>query len=403
MTDTASLGAAEVVVDDGFGLDNLPFGVGRIDGGPSTILTRVGDRVVPVADVVGDLVPPGVWASTTLNPFLSLGPEAWATVRSALRNRLADLAALDTLRPADDAVMSLPVEIGDYVDFYSSIHHAENMGRILRPGTDPLMPNWRHLPVGYHGRAGTVVVSGTPVRRPAGLVPTEDGVHHRPSRQLDIELEVGFVIGVGNEPGDPVPVDAADSHVFGVVLVNDWSARDIQAFEYRPLGPFLGKSFMTSMSAWVVPLEALRPALVDPPLQEPPPHRGLRANRPWGVDLELEAALDGTTIAHTSFVGTYWTFAQQLAHLTSNGATIRTGDLIASGTVSGPGRGERGSLIEATWNGAEPIRLDDGSERCWLADGDEVRLSGRARFDRGGREVTITLGEVSGAVLPTGG
>ncbi|HVV36539.1 MAG TPA: fumarylacetoacetate hydrolase family protein [Acidimicrobiales bacterium] len=263
----------------------------------------------------------------------------------------------------------MPFEVGDYVDFYSSIHHATNLGRLFRPDSEPLLPNWRHLPVGYHGRAGTVVVSGTPVRRPTGLVMTEGGVVRQPSARLDIELEVGFVVGVGSAPNAPIAVDDADQHVFGVVLVNDWSARDIQAFEYQPLGPNLGKSFLTSISAWVVPLDELRPFFRPSPPQDPEPDASLRGGRDWAIDLHLEVDRNGETISRTNFVDLYWTFAQQLAHMTSNGANVRTGDLFASGTVSGAEPGTYGSLIEL---GAG--FLEDGDTitlRGWCGDGDE--------------------------------
>jgi fumarylacetoacetase len=296
-----------------------------------------------------------------LNPLMALGPSAWEDAAGA------DLDG----RPVDDPTLLLPFEVADYVDFYSSLHHATNLGKLFRPDSEPLLPNWKHLPVGYHGRAGTVVVSGTPVRRPVGLVGPGD---RRPSAALDIELEVGFVVGVGSDGGVVAP-DEADRHVFGVVLVNDWSARDVQAFEYQPLGPFLGKSFCTSVGAWVVPLAALRERLVEPPAQDPAPDPVLRASRPWGLDLELAVELNGHPVSSTNFAHQWWTFAQQLTHLTSNGSTTRTGDLLASGTVSGPERRrEAGSFIELTWRGAEPIELPDGTSRSFLEDGDTVVL-----------------------------
>jgi fumarylacetoacetase len=330
-----------------------------------------------------------------LDRLLAAGPAAWSAVRASLQEHLRDPAGGHDGPAVDDVELRLPMTVGDVVDFYASLDHATNLGRILRPGGDPLPPGWRHLPLGYHGRSAAVVVSGTPVRRPSGLVADGGSVARRPTAQLDYELEVGFVVGPGNAPGVPVPVDAAKDHVFGVVLVNDWSARDIQAFEYQPLGPFLGKSFATSVSAWVTPLAALEPFLVEPPTQEPPPDRGLRAALPWALDLDLEVALNGHPVARTGFGSTYWTFAQQLAHLTSNGAVTRPGDLFASGTVSGPGPGERGSLIERTWRGRDPLTLPDGTTRSWLEDGDEVVLRGSARRD--GHH--ITLGEAAGVVL----
>lgn len=363
-----------------FGLDARAGVVARLASGHAVALAAVD---------VG--VPADVWRAPSLNRFLALGPAAWEDVTG----RLASLDA----RPLEDLRLLLPVAVGDYVDFYSSIHHAEHLGQLLRPGTDPLPPNWKHLPAGYHGRAGTLVVGGTPVRRPSGLVRLDDGtVARRPSARLDIELEVGFVVGVGST--EPVAPDDADRHVFGCVLVNDWSARDLQSFEYQPLGPFLAKSFCTSVGPWVVPLAVLRPFLVDPPAQQPPPDEALRARRPWGLDLTLTVELDGCEITRTSFADQWWTFAQQLAHLTSNGSSTRTGDLYASGTVSGPDRRRQaGSLIEATWGGSDPIELPDGRRRTFLEDGDTVVLRGWAG-DGPGR---VDLGECAGTVIPFNG
>jgi len=268
-----------------------------------------------------------------------------------------------------DVQWHLPFAVADYVDFYSSLEHATNMGRMFRPDAEPLLPNWRRLPVGYHGRSGTVVVSGTDIRRPHGQRGADD---FGPSQKLDIELELGFVIG---KPADgPVPVDRALEHVFGVVLVNDWSARDIQAWEYQPLGPFLGKSFATSISPWVVTLDELQRVAGEP--QEPPPLDYLRIE-PFAFDIPLEIELNGEVISRTNARHLYWNVAQQIAHLTSNGSALRTGDLLATGTISGPGERERGSLIELTWN-----------EGPFLADGDEVVLRGRG------------VGEVQGRIVP---
>jgi fumarylacetoacetase len=377
----------------GFGLDHLPYGVAVLDGRPQ-VVTRIGDRVLPVAEALDDRLGPLV-EGPVLNPLLAAGPSVWAEVREALQAYLTNPPHERALSSVNEVELRLPIAVGDIVDFYASLDHATNLGRILRPDTEPLLPNWRHLPVGYHGRSASVIVSGTPVRRPSGLVATGEAVVRRPTTQLDYELEVGFVVGPGNEPGVPIPVDAAANHVFGAVLVNDWSARDLQAFEYQPLGPFLGKSFATSVSAWVTPLAALEPFLVEPPVQEPPPDPALRAERPWGLDIELGVELNGLVVARTGFRATYWTFAQQLAHLTSNGAVTRPGDLFASGTVSGPGPQERGSLIERTWRGRDPIELPDGRTRTWLEDGDEVVLRAEARRD----DHHITMGEAAGVML----
>jgi fumarylacetoacetase len=276
--------------------------------------------------------------------------------------------------------LHLPFAVADYVDFYSSLEHATNMGRLFRPDADPLLPNWRRLPIGYHGRAGTVVVSGTDVVRPRGQIAESDGLPvYEPSRRLDVEVELGFVVGAPSD-GEPLAVDRFEDHVFGVVLVNDWSARDIQAFEYVPLGPFLGKSFQTSISAWVTPLALLEGCRTTAPPQDPPPLDHLAGGRDWALDLDLELELNGEVVSRGNARTLYWTMPQQLAHATSNGATVRTGDLMASGTISGAEPGSEGSLIEL-WRG----------ER-FLADGDEVVL--RA----GGHGVA--LGEVRGRVLP---
>ncbi|MCU1373553.1 MAG: fahA [Actinomycetia bacterium] len=373
----------------GFSAATLPFGIA---GG--RVVTRLGDAVLAVGDVVAD----PVFESPSLNAFMAQGPDAWQEVRQALTATAASPGTLPTT-PIGDVELSLPVEIGDYVDFYSSLQHATNLGHLFRPDGEPLLPNWRHLPVGYHGRSGTIAVSGTPVLRPTGLVPSGEGVVRQPSARLDIELEVGFVVGVGNERGHPIGVDDVDRHVFGAVLVNDWSARDIQAFEYVPLGPFLGKSFLTSISPWVVPLEALRPHLVPAAAQDPRPDELLRARRDWGLDLELEVELNGTTVSRTNFRHLYWSFAQQLAHLTSNGASTRPGDLFASGTVSGPTPTEYGSLLELTWRGRDPLTLADGSTRSFLEDGDTVVLRGWC----GEGDRRVDFGDVVGTVHPAGG
>jgi fumarylacetoacetase len=310
-----------------------------------------------------------VFAESSLNALMRLGPAAWDDAVTAARSHDGPRTALADTR------LRLPFDVADYVDFYSSLEHATNMGRLFRPDGDPLLPNWRWLPVGYHGRGGTVAVSGTDVARPKGILgPGEFG----PTRKLDVELELGFVVGIPS--GRPVAPDAFAEHVFGIVLVNDWSARDIQAFEYVPLGPFLGKSFLTSISAWVTPLSLLEPRRVPAPPQHPPPLRHLAGGRDWGLDLELEIELNGETFSRGNARWLYWTMPQQLAHATSNGATVRTGDLMATGTISGPEPGSDGSLIEA-WHNTR-----------FLADGDVVVL--RAR---GG---DVELGEVRGRVIP---
>lgn len=337
-------------------------------------------------DAVHDLSALGdAFREPSLNAFMALGPAAWAEAGAGVE------AAPPV--PLEEVELHLPFEVADYVDFYSSLEHATNLGRLFRPNSEPLLPNWRRLPVGYHGRAGTVVVSGTPVRRPSGQSKPQgvDEPVFGPSRRLDIELELGFVIGIPSHLGEPVPVEHALEHVFGVVLVNDWSARDLQAWEYQPLGPFLGKSFATSIGAWVTPLNALEPYRVSGERQEPEPLEYLRAP-PTAYDIALEVELNGEVISRTNARHLYWSIEQQIAHATVNGASLRTGDLLATGTISGPTPDSRGSLIELSWNGAEPIELAGGTTRTFLEDGDEVVLRGAAG--------NVELGEVQGVILP---
>ncbi|MET0764818.1 MAG: fumarylacetoacetase [Blastococcus sp.] len=386
--------------DTGFGISNLPYGIFSTPGTAPRTGVAIGDSVLDLAAATGDRV----HATGSLNAFMAQGPEAWGRLRRDLLTYLTDEAYRDGvepfLSPRAGVTMNLPFEVADYVDFYSSLHHAENIGRIFRPDAEALTPNWRHLPIGYHGRAGTVAVSGTPVRRPQGQYrePGDDAPSFGPSRRLDIEAEVGFVVGVGSPLGTPVPVGDFADHVFGVCLVNDWSARDIQAWEYVPLGPFLGKSFLTSVSPWVVPLAALEAARLEPSARDVPPLPYLDdTGHRWALDIGLEVRLNGEVVSAPPFASQYWSAAQQLAHLTVNGAALRTGDLFASGTVSGSARDQRGSLIELSWNGAEPLTLADGSTRSFLEDGDVVTISASAPGPDGSR---IGFGEVTGRVLP---
>ncbi|GIH91747.1 fumarylacetoacetase [Planobispora siamensis] len=374
-----------------WGLDNLPYGVFTRTGGETPrVGVRYGDHVLDLAGALHD----EVFATGSLNAFMARGAAAWRDTRALIRNKLdTDPAAVEPhLIPLDRVTMHLPIEVADYVDFYCSLEHASNLGRMFRPDDEPLKPNWRHLPVGYHGRAGTVVLSGTPITRPSGQ--RGAGVFG-PSAKLDIEAELGFVVGT------PAPMGARagrfEDHVFGVTLVNDWSARDIQAWEYVPLGPFLGKSFATSVSPWITPLEALAHARVPGREQDPEPLEYLRRGEPWGLDLALEVRLNGEVVSRPPYREMYWTPDQMLAHMTVNGASLRVGDLYASGTVSGPEAGQRGSLIELTWNGTEPIKLSDGSVRTFLEDGDTVTITATAPGPDGG---SIALGEVSGTIRP---
>jgi fumarylacetoacetase len=351
----------------------VTFAWGVLHGGG--VCAQVDGRVVDLRGV------DPVFDAPSLNALMASGPEVWRQARERV----------DEGREVSEAELGMPFEVADYVDFFSSIHHATNLGRMFRPDAEPLMPNWRHLPVGYHGRAGTVVASGTAVRRPSGQRP---GGEFGPSARLDIELEAGFVIATPSTMGEPVPIDRALEHVFGMVLVNDWSARDIQAWEYQPLGPFLGKSFATSVSQWVVPMDELADRRVPGEPQEPAPLSYL-AEEPWAYDIALEVELNGAVIARSNTRHLYWSIAQQIAHLTVNGASLRTGDLLATGTISGPEREERGSLIELSWNGQEPIELPDGSTRTFLDDGDEVVLRGEPLGEVRGRiEAALAAGGV---------
>jgi fumarylacetoacetase len=387
-----------------FGVDTLPYGIFSVGDEDARVGVAIGEYVLDLAPLAAEENLDGahVFAEARLNPFMALGPRAWAAARGWVRELVTDephRALVEPhLVPLRDVRLHMPFEVADFVDFYASQHHAENVGRILRPDSPALPRAWRHLPIGYHGRAGTVVPSGTGIVRPGGLRLDHDVPTYGPSTKLDIEAEVGFVVGAPSPMGRPVPVQQFPEHVFGVVLVNDWSARDIQAFEYVPLGPFLGKSFATSISSWVVPLAALASARIEPPARDPEPAEYLRdADEPWGLKVDLEVRWNGTLVSRPPFAQMYWTAAQQLAHLTVNGASMRTGDLYASGTVSGPAPDQRGSFLELTWNGAEPVTLADGSSRTFLADGDTVTISATAPGPGGSR---IGFGEVTGTVVP---
>ncbi|KUJ65834.1 fumarylacetoacetase [Streptomyces albus subsp. albus] len=393
---------------DPFGPHNLPYGVFSTSDDPSRrrIGVRYGDHVLDAAAAAQALgsAHTELLDQPLLNPLLAAGRPVWTAVRAELRDWLtapAHRPAVEPhLVPLSRVELHLPFEVADYVDFYASEHHATNVGRIFRPEGDALTPNWKHLPIGYHGRAGTVVVSGTPVVRPHGqrLPAGAEAPEFGPSRRLDIEAEVGFVVGTPSALGDRVPLDAFREHVFGVTLLNDWSARDIQSWEYRPLGPFLGKSFATSVSAWVTPLDALDAARTDPPARDFAllDYLDDAAGEPGGLDIRIEVAINGHVVARPPFSAMYWTAAQQLAHMTVNGASLRTGDLFASGTVSGPNPEERGCLLELTWAGRDPLELPDG-KRTFLEDGDEVVLTAWAPGPDGTR---VALGEVGGRIAP---
>jgi len=395
-----------------FPIQNLPYGV-FADASGVRCGIAIGDVVFDLAraETSGLFADTGLeadtFASGSLNLFISQPRDVWSAVRGHVTDLLSSgNADGESFARAHDLIVEravrlrLPVEIGDYVDFYSSEQHASNVGRMFRPDGEPLLPNWKALPVGYHGRAGTVVPSGTPIQRPLGQTKGDNGPAFGPSQKLDIEVEVGFITGAGPGLGVPINVDDAEEYIFGLCLLNDWSARDIQAWEYVPLGPFLGKSFATSMSSWIVPLEAIEPFRTAAVAQDPQPLAYLQSDVAAGVSIDLNVDLtarDGTSdrIISTCFDSMYWTMAQQLAHATSNGATTRPGDLYASGTVSGATEEEFGSLLERSWNGTRPITLSNGETRTFLEDGDTITITGRCEAPGA---VPIGFGECTGTV-----
>jgi fumarylacetoacetase len=358
-------------------------------------------------------VSPGVFLEASLNRFLASGPRAWREVRdlltwllSANTAELRDKPALRdrVLLPRESVELVMPVRIGDYTDFYSSREHATNVGIMFRGKEKALMPNWLHLPVAYHGRASSLVVSGTEIRRPRGQVLPPDSDHpvFRPTRLMDFELEVGFLVGPGSRMGHPIPLERAEEHIFGLVLVNDWSARDIQKWEYQPLGPFLSKNFATSISPWIVPMAALEPFRVPGPRQEPEPLPYLHRGGETTFDIRLEVAIRAqgmevpARVSASNFKHLYWSVSQQLAHHTVSGCDVRPGDLMASGTISGPDLDSFGSLLELSWRGEKPLALADGVTRTFIEDGDEVVMTGWAQ----GEGYRVGFGEVSGKVIP---
>jgi fumarylacetoacetase len=403
-TDPALRSFVPVDPESHFPIQNLPYGVfRRRSGGGACIGVAIGEQVLDLTllDERGLFDGPrlrarGVFQRGALNGLLALGPSAWREARarisqllSANEPTLRDDAALrqQAVLRQDEVVMQLPAEIGDYTDFYSSRQHAVNVGTMLRGAENALMPNWLHLPVAYHGRASSIVVSGTDVVRPRGQSKPEKAAAplFGPTRALDFELETAVFVGPGNELNRPIPIEAADEHLFGMVLLNDWSARDIQAWEYQPLGPFLAKNFLTTISPWVVTLEALEPFRVAGPSQDPAPLPYLQAPRPSAFDVHLEVYLRTSAmtaaacICKSNFKYLYWSMAQQLAHHTVNGCNLRPGDMLASGTISGPTPESFGSLLELTWRGARPLKLPTGEERAFLQDGDQVSLTGWAQ------------------------
>jgi fumarylacetoacetase len=415
----------DVPADSHFPIHNLPYGVFRPSAGLAPrIGVAIGDAVLDLS-VLADrgllngrkLGNSEVLRQQTLNAFMALGPEAWREARSRLTQllradepTLRDDAAVRkaALHPQSRVEMLLPAAIGDYTDFYSSREHATNVGVMFRGPDNALQPNWLHLPVGYHGRSSSVVVSGTNLWRPMGQTKADDAEDpsYGPSRLMDFELEMGFFVGPGNALGEPIPISDAMDHIFGMVLVNDWSARDIQKWEYVPLGPFLGKNFGTSISPWVVTMDALAPFRCGGPVQEDPkPLDYLQNPGDCAFDIHLEVGLeselmtDPATIATSNFKYMYWSICQQLAHHTVNGCNTQPGDLYGSGTISGPEKHERGSMLELSWRGTETIELPNGEERKFLADGDTVTMTGWCERDG----VKIGFGEVTGTLLPARG
>jgi fumarylacetoacetase len=422
----------EVAPDSHFPIQNLPFGVFKPAQGDVRVGVAIGEFVLDlsVLEELGHFQMPEfqdrrVFSEAALNVFLALGRPAWSKARETIQHLLAAGTATlrddSTLRdrvfhPQKNVTMQLPARIGDYTDFYSSYHHAHNVGTMLRGPENALMPNWKWLPVAYHGRASSIVASGGAVRRPHGQTKPPDpplpgtgsavasapAPIFGPSRSFDYELETAFLIGPGNAQGEPVPIDRATDHIFGLVLMNDWSARDVQAWEYQPLGPFLAKNFCTSISPWVVTLEALESFRKPLPPQDPEPLPYLRAKNDFTYDIQLEARLQTTSmdgphvITRTNFQNLYWSIAQQLAHHTVNGCNLQPGDLLASGTISGPTEESRGCMLELTWRGANPITLPNGETRKWLEDGDSLAITGWAQGDG----YRVGFGEVSGRVMP---
>jgi fumarylacetoacetase len=409
----------KVAPDSHFPLENLPFGVFQPKASNARVGVAIGDLIVDlsVMEELGHFRSPEfqnqkVFSDDSLNSFFALGRPAWRMTREILQHLLsADTPTLrDDTRLRErvfyaqkDVTMKLPAHIGNYTDFYSSYHHAHNVGTMLRGPENALMPNWKWLPVAYHGRASSVVVSSWDVRRPSGQTKASDAAAPAfgPTKSLDYELEMAFLVGPGNPLGKPVPIDRAADHIFGLVLMNDWSARDVQAWEYQPLGPFLAKNFATSISPWVVTLEALEPFRKPFPSQDPEPLAYLRAKNDFTFDIQLEAQLQTSSIdaphviTRTNFQNLYWSISQQLAHHTVNGCNLEPGDLLASGTISGANEESRGCMLELTWRGANPLKLPNGETRKWLEDSDSLTITGWCQGDG----YRVGFGEVTGRIL----
>ena len=402
-----------------FPIQNIPFGVFLTRDDIITIGTRIGDYAIDLGALhqLGyfDGIPltDDIFLQDTLNDFIADGRKTWRLVR----NRIADIFDVKNGKLRDNAEhkhkiifrmdeveMLLPVQVGDYTDFYASKEHATNVGSLFRDPKNALLPNWLHIPIGYHGRSSSIIPSGTPIHRPVGQSrPTEEGgsPNFGPSKLLDFELEMAFITTVSNDLGDRISVEEAEEYIFGLVLFNDWSARDIQAWEYQPLGPFLGKNFASTISPWIVTLDALEPFRVDNPKQEPTPLPYLQHKGKHSFDINLQMAIqpedkEETVVCNSNFKYMYWTMAQQLAHHTVNGCPVEAGDMMGSGTISGPTQDSFGSMLELTWRGQKPLKMNDGSERKFIEDNDTVIMRGYCSNDK----IRIGFGECSGKVLP---
>jgi fumarylacetoacetase len=421
-TDPSLRSWVPVPADSHFPIQNLPYGRFRRPGELAHFGVAIGEHILDLQvlarhrllhDLAGTMWITMSRSTDVLNRFMAHGPQVWHETRAAISTLLrADVATLrdnaevreQALVPQRDVEMLLPVHVGDYTDFYSSRDHATNVGVMLRGPENALNPNWLHLPVAYHGRASSIVVSGTDIHRPCGQTKADDAPAPTfgPSRHLDFELEMGFFVGCGNLLGRPIPIADAREHIFGMVLVNDWSARDIQKWEYVPLGPFLSKSFGTSISPWVVTLEALEPFRTTGPVQEPAPLPYLQVAGPQAYDIHLEVYLQGAKMDRPERISAsnakhlYWNICQQLAHHTASGCNLRPGDMLASGTISGPTPDSYGSLLELAWKGTKPLSFPNGETRVFLDDGDRVTMTGWCQ----GRGYRVGFGEVSGRILP---
>ncbi len=418
MSNTSAKSWIEVPAKSDFPLQNIPFGIIKSDKHSPRVASIIGNTVIDLAALnhlgyfKGLNIPQNVLVNKSLNNFIALGK----AVTTKVRQRLIDLFSENNSELNDNSEHKntvlvniakvenlMPVEVGDYTDFYSSMEHATNVGKMFRDPANALLPNWKHLPVGYHGRASSIFVSGTNFHRPKGQIKPPDAElpTFGPTKLLDFELEMAFIIGKENKLGESISTSQAEEYIFGMVLFNDWSARDIQAWEYVPLGPFLAKNFFSSVSPWVVTLEALEPFRIQGPVQNPKvlPYLEYTGNKNYDIQLDVFIQPENgeeNKVCHSNFKYMYWNMCQQLAHHTINGCNVRIGDMMASGTISGPSEDSFGSMLEITWRGAKPVKLKDGSERKFINDNDTVTIRGYAEKD----ELRIGFGEVKNKALP---